>query len=69
VHLVGFIVRIYHDAPSPERQTRLKASEEGVFNGVRLCYSVRQQDNNELWQDVIQIFKISLGIMQFIIPS
>ena len=23
VHLVGFIVRIYHDAPSPERQNRI----------------------------------------------
>ena len=24
MHLVGFIIRIYHDAQSPERQTRLK---------------------------------------------
>lgn len=45
------------------------ASEEGLFSGVRLCYSVRRPDNSELWQDVTQLFKMSFGIMQFIIPS
>jgi hypothetical protein len=46
---------------------RLTASEQGLFNGVRLCYSVRRQDNSELWQDVIQLLKMTLGIMQVII--
>ena len=28
VHLVGFIIRIYHDPRSPERQISLSCSEE-----------------------------------------
>jgi len=51
----------------PEK--RLTASEEGLVNGVSVCHNVRRQDNSELWLDVIQLFKMSLGIMQLITPS
>jgi len=34
VHLVGFIIRIYHDAPSPERQFRRHVTT-GLCNAVK----------------------------------
>jgi len=31
VHLVGFIIRIYHDARSPERQNLVSSGQEILF--------------------------------------
>jgi len=34
VHLVGFIIRIYHDARSPERQIRISNLQNGALMAV-----------------------------------
>jgi len=46
MHLFGFIIRIFHDARSPERQIRLlyyyhdvKSWAEPVYNDIGLCHT------------------------------
>ena len=41
VHLVGFIIRIYHDARSPEHQIRMVSLYNSKVNsyGVRCCWT------------------------------
>jgi len=36
VHLVGFIIRIYHDARSPERQIRVEQNIVCLINQISL---------------------------------
>ena len=35
MHLVGFILRIYHDARSPERQISVQCLLENLFSGTK----------------------------------
>jgi len=47
VHLVGFIIRIYHDARSPERHTGFQIAFSGNLNPFR--------SGNAAWQVGLQI--------------
>jgi len=52
VHLVGFIIRIYHDAPSPERQ--ISVENFPLNKCIIVNTHTRLQQNNcafEIWYD------------------
>jgi len=44
VHLVGFIVRIYHDARSPGRQILLLNCIDGNEHCLKVGYAVNMDD-------------------------
>jgi len=46
VHLVGFIIRIYHDTRSPERQILLWVVYQGPVQGS-VCFSI--QGHRKRW--------------------
>jgi len=50
VHLVGFIIRIYHDARSPERQIRLQLYWKKL---IRLCVMVIHCPALIIWSTVL----------------
>ena len=63
MHLVGFIIRIYHDSRSPERQIRLSYCISEVQNslkGLKLSWThqfmVCAEVDVRVWSDNKQIF-------------
>ena len=45
MHLVGFIIRIYHDARSPERQKKKKNIYIYIYIYIYICDYSKKKDN------------------------
>jgi len=61
VHLVGFIIRIYQDARSPERQNRLDMRSQNAKNEAQkrnsMCINHNLQHQNKLRKEIARIFE------------
>jgi len=56
VHLVGFIIRIYHDARSAEHQTFKKCSQPSIF----LVFNLFSQFHGIVWRIVTMCYRLGL---------
>ena len=58
MHLVGFVIRIYHDALSPERQWTHKPQYSSLINTCINLYSVLKEV-----ADVIEVLVTNLFVI------